>query len=242
VIIGAGGDAAFDGLPVLIVTGLHQEARIAEGRGMTVVCSGSSPRQLRDHMSDFDASSVRGIISFGVAGGLDPALRSGDVVIATEVVTSATRYQALSPADENLATLRAAHGPRIVTGALAGSEDVVLGQASKARLRASTGAAAVDMESHIAAAYAAENDLPFAAVRVISDPASRALPQLAMNALKPDGQVDVWKVLRGIALNPMAIPALVSAGRDFNRALRSLSGCRGLLLGESAGSLVGANL
>jgi hopanoid-associated phosphorylase len=241
VIPGVGGDAIFDGLPVLIVTGLHQEARIAEGHGLTVVCSGSSPRQLRDHMSGFDASSVRGIISFGVAGGLDPALRSGDVVIATEVVTSATRFQALTPPQDNLAALQAGRRPRIVTAAVAGSEDVVLGQASKAELRARTGAVAVDMESHIAAAYAEDNGLPFAAVRVISDPASRALPQLAMDALKPDGQVDIWKVMRGIALNPLAIPALVSAGRDFNRALRSLSGCRGLLLGDSAGRLVGAN-
>lgn len=240
-ILGAGGDATFDGLPVLIVTGLHQEARIAEGHGMTVVCSGSSPRQLRDHMSGLDATSVRGIVSFGVAGGLDPNLRSGDVVIATEIITSTRRFQALAPSQENLAAFQGGRGPRIVTAALAGSEDVVLGQASKAKLHAATGAAAVDMESHIAAAYALENDLPFAAVRVISDPASRALPQLAMDALKPDGQVDIWKVLRGIARNPLAIPALVHAGRDFNRALRSLSGARGLLLGESAGSLVGAN-
>lgn len=192
-------------------------------------------------MSGFDATSVRGIISFGVAGGLDPALRSGDIVIATEVVTSATRFLALTPPQDNLATLQVGRRPRIVTAALAGSEDVVLGQAGKAELRARTGAVAVDMESHIAAAYAEDNNLPFAAVRVISDPASRALPRLAMDALKPDGQVDVWKVMRGIALNPLAIPALVSAGRDFNRALRSLSGCRGLLLGESAGRLVGAN-
>jgi len=242
VILGAGGNSHFDGLPVLIVTGLHQEARIAEGRGLTVVCSGSSPRQLRDHMSGIEAARFRGIISFGVAGGLDPALRSGDVVIATEIVGRDTRWQALSPSEDSLAALQDGRGPRIVTAKLAGSEDVVLGQASKAALRARTGAAAVDMESHIAAAFAEENDLPFAAVRVISDPASRALPRLAMDALKPDGQVDIWKVMRGIALNPMAIPALVSAGRDFNRALRSLSGCRGLLLGDSAGRLVGADL
>jgi adenosylhomocysteine nucleosidase len=193
-------------------------------------------------MSGFDASSVRGIISFGVAGGLDPVLRSGDVVIATEVVSRESRWQALSPSEDSLATLQDATGPRLVTATLAGSEDVVLGQASKAALRARTGAAAVDMESHIAAAFAEENDLPFAAVRVISDPASRALPRLAMDALKPDGQVDIWKVMRGIALNPTAIPALVSAGRDFNRALRSLSGCRGLLLGDRPGRLVGADL
>lgn len=239
-ILGTGGDAL--DLPVLIVTGLHQEARIAEGRGLTVVCSGSSPRQLRDHMSGFNAASVRGIISFGVAGGLDPALRSGDVVIATDVVSGADRWQALAPAEDDLAMLQVTGGPRIVSGRLAGSETVVVGQSGKAALREVTAAAAVDMESHIAAAYAEDNGLPFAAVRVISDPATRALPQLAMDALKPNGQVDIWKVMRGIALNPMAIPALVSAGRDFNRALRSLSGCRGLLIGQSGGRLVGADL
>ena len=68
---------------------------------------------------------------------------------------------------------------RVVRGGLAGVEEVVVAQACKAALRSETGAAAVDMESHIAAAYAAEAGLPFAALRVISDPASRALPALA---------------------------------------------------------------
>jgi adenosylhomocysteine nucleosidase len=239
--LGAGGNNSIFQQPLLIVTGLLQEARIAEGDGLTVVCSGSSPRQLRHQMAGLDARGLRGIVSFGVAGGLDPDLKSGDVVIATEVISGNTRWQAQAPSDDVLTSLQIPNGARIVTRALAGSEDVVLGQAGKAALRDRTGAAAVDMESHIAAAFARDNDLPFAAVRVISDPASRALPKLAMDALKPDGQVDIWKVLRGIALDPMAIPALVFAGRDFNRALRSLSGCRGLLLGEGSGSLVSAN-
>ncbi len=240
-ILGAGGDANHDGLPVLIVTGLRQEARIAAGPGLTVVCSSSSPRQLRELMTTFDPSSVRGIVSFGVAGGLDPELKSGDIVVATEIVTLKKRWQAVSFMRDDLVALPGLSRRRIVPGILAGSEEVVLGQANKAALRAATGAAAVDMESHIAADYAQDNGLPFAAVRVISDPASRALPALAMDALKPDGKVDVWKVMRGLAVNPAAIPALVSAGRDFNRALRSLSGCRSLLLNDGR-SLVSANL
>ena len=87
------------------------------------------------------------------------------------------------------------------------------------------------MESHIAAAYAAEFELPFAALRVISDPASRALPALARMAIKPNGDIDLRKVLRGLARNPLTLRSLVSTGLDFNRALRSLRGCRGLLLG-----------
>jgi adenosylhomocysteine nucleosidase len=87
------------------------------------------------------------------------------------------------------------------------------------------------MESHIAAAYAAEAGLPFAALRVISDPANRALPSLAMSVIKPNGDIDLRRVLRGIVRNPLTLLDLVSTGIDFNRALRSLRGCRGFLLG-----------
>ena len=68
---------------------------------------------------------------------------------------------------------------------------------AKPRCDLETGAVAVDMESHIAAAYAAEAGLPFAALRVVSDPAGRALPALAMAAIKPNGDIDLRKVLRG---------------------------------------------
>jgi hopanoid-associated phosphorylase len=232
VIIGAGGDAAHDGLPVLIVTGLKQEAQIAAGPGLTVVCSSSNPIQLRELMTTFDPSSVRGIVSFGVAGGLDPALRSGDIMIATEVVAAEERWLTVAGLSDKLVAVPRLGRHRIVSGVLAGVEEVVLGQVGKAALRATTGAAAVDMESHIAARYAARYGLPFAAVRVISDPAHRALPELAAAALKPDGNIDLWKVMRGIARKPSDIRALVSSGRDFNRALRSLRGVRGLLDGS----------
>jgi adenosylhomocysteine nucleosidase len=87
------------------------------------------------------------------------------------------------------------------------------------------------MESHIAADYAARAGLPFAAVRVISDPASRELPTLAASVIKPNGDIDLRKVMHGIARDPSSLLELVSTGLDFNRALRSLRGCRGFLLG-----------
>lgn len=232
--ISGGGDAAHiatkqDGLPVLIVTGLKQEARIAAGPGLTVICSSSNPVQLREMMTSFDPASIRGIVSFGVAGGLNPDLRSGDIVIATEIVAAQKRWATAAALTENLVAQPAARNRQIVTGVLAGVEKVVTGQVGKAALRSVTGADAVDMESHIAARYAEHYGLPFAAVRVICDPAHRALPELTMSAIKPNGNVDMWKVMRGIARNPRTIPHLISTGRDFNRALRSLRGCRGAL-------------
>ncbi len=225
-------DNRIDPRPVLIVTGLLQEARIAAGPGMTVICSSSDPQQLRALLTVFDPTTIRGVISFGVAGGLDPSLRSGDVVVATEVMAGDTRWLAgLSLSDDLIASL-ALRRRRVVRGGLAGVEEVVVARARKAALRSDTGAAAVDMESHIAAAYATEAGLPFAALRVISDPADRSLPVLAKSAIKANGEIDLGTILRGVVRNPRTLRALVSMGIDFNRALRSLRGCRGLLLGS----------
>jgi hopanoid-associated phosphorylase len=234
VILGTGDGFApageFDSRPVLIVTGLMQEARIAAGPGMTVICSSSNPMQLRSLLAGFDPGTVRGVISFGVAGGLDPELESGDVVVASEVTAGRQIWLAGAALSEELIDGEGLGGRRIVRGRLAGVEQVVPAQSAKAILRRETGAAAVDMESHIAAAYATDAGLPFAALRVISDPATRSLPALAVNAIKPNGNINLGAVLRGIARNPMVVRALMATGRDFNRALRSLRGCQPALM------------
>ena len=235
--LGTGDDPSavnrIDPRPVLIVTGLVQEARIAAGPGMVVICSSSDPRQLRSLLTVFDPTTIRGVISFGVAGGLDPSLKPGDIVLATEVVAGDARWLAgLSLNEEVMADL--ALKRRVVRGGLAGAEEVIVAQARKAALWLQTGAAAVDMESHIAAAYAADAGLPFAALRVISDSAHRSLPALAKTAIRPDGKIDLRKILSGVVRDPSALSALVSTGIDFNRALRSLRGCRSFLLGSEA--------
>ncbi|TAH69242.1 MAG: phosphorylase [Rhodopseudomonas palustris] len=230
----------WDPRPVLIVTGLIQEARIAAGPGLTVVCSSSDPKQLRVLLSDMDFRAVRGVVSFGVAGGLDPKLRSGDIVVASEVRAGDRRWSTALAFSEELLADAGLGGRRVVRGGLVGSEQVVGTRHVKAALHAKTGAAAVDMESHIAAHYAHEAGLPFAALRVVSDPATRELPAVVSTAIKPNGNIDVRKVLRGVARNPASIKALVSTGLDFNRALRSLRGCRGVML--DVGGLVSVNL
>ena len=59
-------------------------ARIASGPGMTVICSSSDPRQLRALLTVFDPTTIRGVISFGVAGGLDPSWSAGDLMLVTD--------------------------------------------------------------------------------------------------------------------------------------------------------------
>jgi adenosylhomocysteine nucleosidase len=227
-----------DPRPVLIVTGLIQEARIASGPGMTVICSSSDPQQLRALLTVFDPETIRGVISFGVAGGLDPTLKSGDIVVATEVLAGDARW--LADLALGKAMIDRLGRRRVVRGPLAGTEQVIAARHHKEALHLETGAAAVDMESHIAADYAANAGLPFAAVRVVSDPAHRALPQVAMAAIKPNGDIDVRRILSSVVRNPRTMRDLVATGIDFNRALRSLRGCRGFLLGSEG--LVTADL
>jgi len=147
---------SIDPRPVLIVTGLVQEARIAAGPGMIVICSSSDPQQLRALLATLDSSTFRGVISFGVAGGLDPSLKSGDIVVATEVMAGDTRFLAGLALNEELIASAALRRRRVVRGGLAGVEQVIAATACKAALHSETGAAAVDMESHIAAAFFVE--------------------------------------------------------------------------------------
>ena len=152
-------------------------------------------------------------------------------MVATEVLAGDTRWLAGLSLSDELITSVALRRRRVVRGGLAGVEQLVAARACKAALRLETGAAAVDMESHIAAAYAAEAGLPFAALRVISDPAGRALPALARNAIKPNGDIDLAQgAARRRAQSADAALAGFD-GIDFNRALKSLRGCRGFLLG-----------
>jgi hopanoid-associated phosphorylase len=208
---------------------------------MTVICSSSDPDQLRAQLGAFDHASVRGIISFGIAGGLCPSLKAGDLVVASEIMAADDRWATAPVLSEMLVEGTSIGRRKIVAGTIVGAEEIILHPRDKVALHKQTGATAVDMESHIAAAYAASVGLPFAALRVINDPASRSLPALALNALKPNGDICPRKVLRGVARKPTMIPSLMRTAHDFNRAIATLRRCRGLLLDGGAG-LVPANL
>ena len=66
--------------------------------------------------------------------------------------------------------------PDAFYGMLAGVSAPVADPQAKRALYVKTGAIAVDMESHIVARIGAAHGLPVAAIRVITDPAVRALP------------------------------------------------------------------
>ncbi|KQT81093.1 phosphorylase [Methylobacterium sp. Leaf465] len=216
-------------LPVLAVTGLAKEARLASGAGVRAIGAGGDPERLRALLAARHEPGCRAVVSLGIAGGLDPDLVPGDVLIATAIVTPTQRY----PADPAIAAAwmraLAGSGSTVREAVLAGVDAAVIDVSAKAALRTATGCAGVDMESHVAAAYAARHGLPFAALRIVCDPADRAIPAFAAQALKPDGEPDIRAVLAAIARQPGQIPALIRLARDSGRAFQSLTRCRARL-------------
>ncbi len=211
-------------MSALVVTGVAREARIAAAPGVETICSGGSPARLRKLLACHDPSQTPIVMSFGIAGGLNPALTPGHVVIADAVLSDGGRWKTDRDLTEALVgALQSRSDLRVLRASIVGVERALLDPLAKSSMRAQTGAAVVDMESHIAAQYAAEHGLRFAAIRVVCDPASRSLPPLVNDALAPDGSVSLRGVFRSLAREPGQIGDLLRLARDSQTAFRALA-------------------
>ena len=166
-------------------------------------------------------SGVSALMTFGMAGGLDPALKPGCVVIPCELLsTHGARYAACRSWRERVA---AAVSPlyAVTEGNLLTSAQAIDTPAEKAAALRSTGAAAVDMESAAVADVAARHNLPFIAVRVIVDTAADVLPRAVVAASRA-GRVRFGRLIGGLILRPREIAALLRLAQRYRIAMRSL--------------------
>jgi len=209
--------------PVIAVTGVRFEARIAAGPDVTVLC-GSDPIYLRASLKAALRAGAGGVVSFGTAGGLAPDLATGDVVVASAIIKDQARLFTDPVWSE--AILRKVRGHH---GEIASVDDPVAHAADKRTLRGRTGASAVDMESFIAASVALEHAVPFVASRVIIDPADRTLPASALAGFRRDGSSDIAAVLFALLRRPGELPDLLRVGREARTARAALAIVRSLL-------------
>src|SRR5262245_11281283 len=179
---------------MIVVVGLAFEARIAAGPGINVIYSGDG-RNLASSLAAAVRGGCGGLVSFGVAGGLHPDLEPGDCIVASAVLSGTSRI----PTDRRWSQNLVETVPHAVLGVLVGVPAPVATPDAKRMLHQKTGAIAVDMESHVVAAVAAKHAIPMAAIRVITDPAVRALPKAAIGAMRGDGTTDIPAMLRLLA-------------------------------------------
>ena len=194
---------------VIAVAGMAFEARIAAWAGAPVVCVGNT-QKLASVLMSAVGKDCRGLISFGMAGGLSPALKAGTCIVASAIHGEKTRFATDEIWSSNL--LKAI--PRAVRGEIAGVAAPVVYSEEKRALHAGTGAMAVDTESHVVASVAAARRLPVAAVRVITDSAHHSLPQCALAAMRSDGTIDFVAMIRSIMKAPGEFPMLLRTARD----------------------------
>jgi len=209
---------------VIAFVGMAFEAKIAAGPGVLVVCR-NERHELEAVAESASRQGYRGIISFGVAGGLASDLRAGDWVVASAVRESQTVRETDVAWSRRL--LEAIDGASYAP--IVGVDEPVAAPAVKRELHRTTGAAAVDMESHVVARLAAAHGLAFAALRVIVDPAHRTIPPAALLGMATNGRADVMAVLRDLMVRPAQLAQLLHVAFDAFAARAELLRVRRLL-------------
>lgn len=218
-----------------VVCGLKTEAgavaRAVDRSKLRIGVSGANARNAERIAARFCEEGASVIVSAGIAGGLDPKLNCGDLVIGDEVIgDDGGHYEC----DRYLlgAVRKETQAQHAVVGVLFGSDDIVESVEKKAALLHNHGAIAVDMESHGAARAALWASVPFLAIRAIADPADRALPAAALKAVAPDGSTRALSTMVRAMAEPGQFPELFRLGQDSNAALATLRGSLGPLFGR----------
>ena len=197
-----------------IVVGLAAEARLARGLGCMVAIGGGGTAGAAVAAERLVRDGVRGLVSFGLAGGLSSDLAAGSVVVPEGVVdTAGTRWR-VDPA----------LGMRLgqVAEWLLAAPDVIATRAAKHAAGQRFGAVAADLESGAVAEVAGRHRLPFAVLRAICDPADRDLPPAATTALDAAGRIRPAALLASLVHFPGQLPTLLALGREANAARRAL--------------------
>lgn len=197
-----------------VVTGLQAEARWLQHAGFMVQVGGGAPAGAKRAAQKLVAQGAEALLSFGLAGGLQPGLQPGTILVPASVITPVGDY-ACNPA------LMAFLGGT-TPGALLAGAVIAATVKDKAALYQRYGAVALDLESGAVAEIAAQNTLPFAVLRAVTDPAERPLPPAALVALKEDGSLDIPRLIGSLLRQPRQIPGLITVGQDAKAARRNL--------------------
>ena len=207
-----------------VVTGLLVEADCLSGSSANprIYVSAGNAVNAYGGAVQLIADGAKALLSFGIAGGLDPNLPPGTLVLARAVIgPRGTRYDC-DPNWRGMVCSDARGHIDFTDGAIAGSDSPILGQAGKAKLFRGSGAVAVDMESHAVARAAKEKNVPFLALRAIADPAGRDVPEWIMIGVDSGGRTRIAPVLAKLLFRPWEIPRLLELAKDQKTALSAL--------------------
>ncbi len=174
---------------------------VANGPGPKL--AGTAVDVVKKHME------VTGLVSIGFCGGLQPSLQACDIFVATEVVGVGP---ALAPTSQK----------SFRQGRLLSIDRVITTAAEKTEL-GNAGADVIEMEAAAVATRARDWNVPFYAIRVVTDTSAETFP-LEFNQMRsPDGRFSRVKIIGAALRRPFAVfPELIGLNRRTKRAAKAL--------------------
>lgn len=195
-----------------IVAALEMERRWIGAPKPLVELSGVGDARAENAAHRLVDRGATALVSWGVAGGLDPDLEPGTVVLPDVVFHADGSSQEVDLAWRDRLVTRLQGQVFTSTLPLVHSTQPVTAPAEKNELHRRTGAAAVDMESAAVAAIAAEMGIPFIVVRVVVDAAGVRLPEVALTMCDEEGRLKKSAVL-GLIFQPGEWRGMLRLGR-----------------------------
>lgn len=205
---------------------LDSEARSARSltqHGWPARVSGMGAANARHATEQLLASGVRRVLVWGTAGGLDPTLQAGTLLLP-DVITHAenhNQYEVSAPFHAELETaLTKLDIPLVHRGKLVSTSEPLATPREKTQVAQATGASMVDMEAAAVAEAVAQAGAEFAVLRVLLDAADVSLPPAVLTAVEtPHPHLGV---IIGLLKRPQDLPAVMRLGQSFRYAHLSL--------------------
>lgn len=160
------------------------------------------------------------IVAAGFAGGLSPELKLGQVIMDD----AGHIEHGLEPPGNDT----------VFRGKIHSASKVAVTPNSKARLRETTNADAVDMETESIRLIAKEHGIPMVAIRVISDPYDESLPLDFNQFMSDEGRMRYSRLAYHIIRHPSSVPKLMKFQRKVQYAAQKLGENLNLILKQSA--------
>ncbi len=158
-------------------------------------------------------------ISAGLAGGLRPELKNGEIVVAREasLVDGGKKFRSRPL----LVKLAEETGATPVNVFLTNTHVVRQAKSKKSMARFGD---VVEMESFHVLTRARELQVPALAIRAISDTVEEDLPLDFGRATGRGGQISYGKLLLQAGMRPHKIPAMIRFGKQSEKAAQNLAG------------------